>query len=309
METLQDATYRLEDGTVYTKYDNSAFLADHHVHGMAGHGVGLWMIFPSNEFIGGGPVKQELTVHMDNVVLGMLQGRAFRFRRPSVQGGGGVVQAVRAAVRLRQPGADRWTRLWDDAKKRADAETAKWPYAWLDHKDYPREARHGRRPRSADGRRRARKGAWVILAPPGEDWTQVEQGLRLLDAGRRRGEVHAWTRSGPGRYTLFVSGADQFADFRREDVEVEAGKDTDLGELKWEPIKHGRRLWQIGVADRSSAEFKGGDDYRHYGNFLRYPKDFANDVTFVVGKSKEAEDWNFAQWSWYSKKPYLDDPV
>jgi rhamnogalacturonan endolyase len=55
--TVQDATFRLEDGTVYTKYDNTAYLADHHVHGMAGHGLGLWMVFPSNEFIGGGPVK------------------------------------------------------------------------------------------------------------------------------------------------------------------------------------------------------------------------------------------------------------
>src|SRR5262249_29833175 len=39
-------------------------------------------------------------------------------------------------------------------------------------------------------------------------------------------------------------------------------------------------------------------------NFLRYPKEFPDDVTFVVGKSKEAKDWNFAHWSWYSKRPH-----
>ena len=27
-------------------------------------------------------------------------------------------------------------------------------------------------------------------------------------------------------------------------------------------------------------------------------------MTFTIGKSKENEDWNFAQWSIYSKKPY-----
>ena len=50
-----------------------------------------------------------------------------------------------------------------------------------------------------------------------------------------------------------------------------------------------------------SQEFKGGDNYRHYDNFPRYPKEFPEDVTFTIGKSKEDEDWNFAQWSIYSK--------
>ena len=27
-------------------------------------------------------------------------------------------------------------------------------------------------------------------------------------------------------------------------------------------------------------------------------------MTFTVGKSRESEDWNFAQWGWYVKKPY-----
>jgi len=301
VETLQDATYRREDGTVYTKYDNSAYLADHRVHGMAGHGLGLWMIFPSNEFVGGGPVKQELTVHMENVVLGMLQGGHF---------GSGGLQFKEGEpwaklfgplfVYVNQgPSVDA---MWDEAKKRADAEAAKWPYAWLEHEDYPRErGTVSGRVRLTDGG--DTKGAWVILAPPGEDWTQSSKGY---DFWTRAGIGGTFSLAGvrPGRYTLFVSGADQFEDFRREGVEVGPGKETDLGELKWGPVKHGARLWQIGVADRTSAEFKGGDNYRHYGNYLRYPKEFPDDVTFVVGKSKEADDWNFAQWSWYNKKPY-----
>ena len=301
VRTLQDATYLLEDGTVYTKYDNSAYLADHHVHGMAGHGLGLWMIFASNEFVGGGPIKQELTVHKDNVVLGMLQGGHF--------GSGGLqFKAGEEWAKLfgplfvyvnQGPSVDA---LWDDARKRADAEVARWPYAWLEHKEYPRErGRVSGQVRLTDGG--DTKEAWVVLAPPGEDWTQSSKGY---DFWTRAGGDGKFTVTGvrPGRYTLFVSGANQFEDFRREGVEVQPGKETDLGELKWEPIRHGERLWQIGVADRTSAEFKGGDNYRHYGNFLRYPKEFPDDVTFVVGKSKEADDWNFAQWSWYNKKPY-----
>ena len=152
------------------------------------------------------------------------------------------------------------------------------------------------------------KDAWVILSPPGEDWTQVLKGYDFWTWADAEGRFKL-AKVRPGKYTLRVIGGDQFEEFRKDDVTVEAGKDADLGELEWEPIKHGRRLWQIGVADRSSHEFKGGDDFRHYDNFARYAKAFPEDVTFVVGKSKEAEDWNFAQWSALQQAPGLDDPV
>jgi rhamnogalacturonan endolyase len=108
----------------------------------------------------------------------------------------------------------------------------------------------------------------------------------------------------PGRYALVITGANQFEDFRREGVEVTSDAATELGELTWRPVKHGRTLWQIGTADRSTREFKGGDDARHYENYARYPREFPDDVTFVIGKSRERDDWNFAQWAIYNKKPY-----
>ncbi|HVS35817.1 MAG TPA: polysaccharide lyase family protein [Gemmataceae bacterium] len=297
---VQDATWLLEDGSYYTKYDNSAYLADHHVHGMAGHGVGLWMIFPSNEWIGGGPFKQELTVHKENTLLAMLVGGHF--------GAGGLRFAdgepwekVYGPVFVYMNNGKSIDAMWDDAKKRAGVEAAKWPYEWLESKEYPRERGVvAGSIRLTDGG--STKDAWVILSPPGEDWTQV---LKAYDFWMRADADGRFklAKVRPGKYTLRVIGGDQFEEFHKDDVTVAAGKDTDLGELKWEPIKRGRRLWQIGVADRSSHEFKGGDDFCHYDNFLRYTKAFPDDVTFVVGKSKEAEDWGFAQWSIYSKKP------
>jgi rhamnogalacturonan endolyase len=74
--------------------------------------------------------------------------------------------------------------------------------------------------------------------------------------------------------------------------------------VDWKPVTHGRTLWQIGSPDRSSAEFHAGSDVRHWANYMRYPAEFPDDVTFTIGKSHEASDWNFAQWTWYSKKPY-----
>ncbi len=116
----------------------------------------------------------------------------------------------------------------------------------------------------------------------------------------------------PGGYTLFISGANQFVDYRKDGVQVEPGKITDLGTLTWKPVIHGRTLWQIGIADHSTREFKDGDNARHYDNFIRYAREFPDDVTFTIGQSEAAKDWNFAQWGWYHKHPYwtiiFDEP-
>ncbi len=106
-----------------------------------------------------------------------------------------------------------------------------------------------------------------------------------------------------GKYSLHVCGGNQFEDFFQDNVEVKAGA-VDLGVIKWTAITHGKTLWQIGMPDRSTQEFKDGLNYRHFTNLTRYPVSFPNDVTFTIGKSKEAEDWNFAQYQVYVKQPY-----
>jgi len=177
-----------------------------------------------------------------------------------------------------------------------------WPYAWMKNTAYPlQRGTVTGRVKLSDGA--SVKGAWAILAPPDEDWFQVLKGYdfwaRVDDQGRFRID-----KVRPGRYTLVISAANQFEDFRRDNVEVTAGAVADLKDELCQTVKHGRTLWQIGIADHSSSEFKGGDNYRHYENFARYPKEFPEDVTFIIGRSKEKEDWNFAQWAIYSKKPY-----
>ena len=63
VEEVQDATYKLDDGTIYTKYDWANFVKDDQLHGIMGDGIGAWLISPSVEWVNGGPQKQELTVH------------------------------------------------------------------------------------------------------------------------------------------------------------------------------------------------------------------------------------------------------
>ena len=75
---------------------------------------------------------------------------------------------------------------------------------------------------------------------------------------------------------------------------MEPGKSIDLGKLEWTPVRYGKQIWEIGTPDRTGKEFKHGDDYWHWGLYNQYPKDFPNDVNFVIGKSDPRTDWNYA---------------
>jgi rhamnogalacturonan endolyase len=325
---LENVTTLREDGGIYTKYNNAAYNFDHHVHGLAGHGFGMWMIIPSNEAIGGGPFKQELTVQMDNTLLAMLVGRDFSTRGLRFADGE-IWSKLYGPVFVYFNQGGSVDALWTDAKNRAAAEIAKWPYAWLKNPDYPldRGAVNGHLT-MADGASLppaplyrdagdkfsltdGANGTWAILSPVNEAWAQVLKGYDYWAQVDAQGNFSI-PNVRPGPYQLTFIGGNQFEELRLNNpVQISAGLNN-VGDIVWHPVRHGQTLWQIGIADRLAFEFKNGDNYRHFENFINYLKDFPNDVTFVVGQSKESQDWNFAQFAVYNKKPYwtiqFDEP-
>jgi rhamnogalacturonan endolyase len=151
----------------------------------------------------------------------------------------------------------------------------------------------------------AKTGAWVVLAAPATedapDWTLQSKGYQF------------WARTGPdgsftipniipGRYTLYVSGADQPSQYVEDGIDIRPDEVT-RRDVVWNPVHHGATLWQIGTFDRTSAEFRNGDNARDFEMFSRYPKDFPDDVTFTIGVSDPARDWNYAQWALFMRKP------
>ncbi len=317
---LQDVTTLREDGSIYTKYNNSAYNFDHHVHGLAGNGYGMWMIIPSNEGIGGGPFKQELTVHMGNTLLSMFVGGHFGTRGLSFANGE-IWNKLYGPVFVYFNKGGSVDALWADAKNRAAAEIAQWPYAWLKNPDYPLDRgtvnghltmaggaslppaplyhEAGDKFSLTDGA----NGTWAILSPVNEAWAQVLKGYDYWAQVDAQGNFSI-PKVRPGVYQLTFIGGNQFEELHlNHPVQVQAGSNT-VGDIVWHPVRHGQTLWQIGTADRLAFEFKNGANYRHFENFVNYLKDFPNDVTFVVGQSQESRDWNFAQFALYNKKPY-----
>jgi len=99
----------------------------------------------------------------------------------------------------------------------------------------------------------------------------------------------------PGTYQLHAIADGVLGEYALANVTVGAGGKIDLGKLQWVPLRYGKQLWQIGVPNRSAAEFLHGDDHWHWGEYIEYAKLFPNDVNFTIGKSDYRKDWYIYQ--------------
>ncbi|RYD49800.1 MAG: hypothetical protein EOP85_00920, partial [Verrucomicrobiaceae bacterium] len=112
--------------------------------------------------------------------------------------------------------------------------------------------------------------------------------------GDKTGEF-ALTGVRPGEYVLRAFAEGVAGEFAQNSVRIDAGAVSELGDVVWVPERAGPTLWEIGVPDRSAAEFANGDRYWHWGNYLKYQKDFPHGVNYVVGKSDWRKDWHVCQ--------------
>ncbi len=287
-QVLQNETFQLPDGTVYTKYDWASYVADDKVHGVYGNGYGVWMISPSHEYIEGGPMKQELMVHVesssgDGTVLNMLVGA--HFGTPAVTIPSGKIYGP-------------WLLYFNngsipDAQAQATQEEAQWPYTWLSNTHYPlaRTTVTGTL-QLADGRPAA--GSMVTLAQPGGD--VYAQGADYIFYAQADANGHfSIPNVRPNTYSLYAystggSIGDVTDQYEHDNIAV-SGSTMDLGTLTWSPPEYTDSLWQIGTADRKADEFKLGNLPRQYGLNNQVP---AN-LTYTIGQSTPANDWYYAQ--------------
>jgi rhamnogalacturonan endolyase len=301
---VTDATWLLSDGTVKTKYLNSVYFAKTPVYGTIGvepsGSHGIWMIEPFGDYHNGGPSRQGQTVH-DDVLLRVVQDTHFGSSPVTVSAGETwskvygpfLIYADRAA----DPNA-----LWDDAEHQLAMERAQWPYGFVTAPDYVRTRGALSGKVMLDGH--APQNAQVILSDPDPKvaWTAQAKGYNYWTNIKADGSFSIGNIV-PGRYTLYVDGADQPNDYVQTGVTIAADQTATLPAIDWRSATHGKTLWQLGVFDRTAGEFRNGDDARGYQMFARYPQQFPHDVDFTIGKNDPKTDWNYAQWSWYAQNP------
>ncbi len=303
-------------GQVEHKYDYSAIQFNIPAFGWSStkDKIGMWLVNPSMEYLSGGATKLELTAHLDGN-----EGAAptlLNYWRGSHYGGSSVVVAQGEA----------WTKtigpfliycnsaadpqgMWKDALAQADKESKAWSYPWVAGVDYPKNTDRG----GVSGQIALNdlpgtkmSNLLVGLAVPDYEVTTGRGGTAKVEWQNDAKHYEFWVRGGangkfsipkvrPGKYTLHAFADGVLGEYVRADVIVKAGKAIDLGKLEWKPVRFGRQIWEIGIPDRTAGEFLNGDHYYQWGLYNRYPKDFPNDVNFVIGKSDYRKDWNIMQ--------------
>ena len=286
---VQDATYELNDGTIYTKYDWANFIKDDQLHGLMGSDLGFWLVTPATDWINGGVGKQELTVHATDttpLVLQMFQ---------SMHLGAGAALFEENQQKLFGPSliyvnsGVSHDALVADAKRCASQEAASWPYTWFSNALYPKE----RATVSGQIRLRSDFGTTrlqVILAKPGSNpllqgdayqyWTETSSDGHFTIENVR-----------PGDYTVFAYALNGAATGTLEygDYDITEGNNN-LGIINWDAPKYEETLWQIGEADHTTAGFALSDHTRQYGLWKESPAE----LTYTIGTSKTS-DWYYAQ--------------
>jgi len=286
-------------GQITDKYHYFTDAGGHFFHGWAGKDskLGCWIIYGSAEDADGGPTRQHNTAHWQRILLKILTDAHYGAPNTVVPAGMAWQKVFGPwMLYLNEGGSSR--ELFADAARQAAAERAAWPAPWLDHPAFAKAGERGAVSgrlvvRDAQAPSASAANAWVGLAEPSPDWQQALNYQYWTRADAQGNFTIPAARA--GSYTLYAFVDGVLGEFRRDGVVVKAGATTGLGELAWTPVRYGRQLWEIGTPDRTAKEFRHGDDYRHWGLWLDYPKEFPNDVTFTIGKSDPRRDWNYAQ--------------
>jgi rhamnogalacturonan endolyase len=306
MKEVRRLNTGLYKGEVEHKYDYSAIQFEIPAYGWSSteHKLGLWFINPSIEYLSGGPTKVELTGHLDNnagaapTVLNYWRGSHYGGSSCRVAKDEKWTKVVGPFLIYCNSGGDH-DKLWNVALARATTEAAAWPYDWVAGVDYPLKKDRG----TVSGKITLNdpltsmakiSNLLVGAAPKDVDWQMDAKGYQFWVRGDAKGNFKI-ANVRPGSYTLHAIANGVLGEYSKADITVAAGKSVDLGELEWKPVRHGKQLWEIGVPNRSAEEYKHGDKYWVWGLYNEYPKEFPDDVNFVIGKSDWSKDWNYAQ--------------
>ena len=287
--TIQDATYKLADGSIYTKYNWANYIERDTLHGLRDNTYyGLYNIPVSYEWINGGCDRQELTVHATSkspITIQMLQGEHFGGQAMVLNEGekklyGPFLICTTYSKNPVQSARNQWVK-----------EVEAWPYQWFENDLYPRERGTVRGHLNVTTGQRNDSVRIVLAQEKGKDPIAMMHGYQFWTLTDANGDFEL-KNVRPGDYNLFAyAKAGEVTDMLEQDDIVVSAGDNNLGTINWTPKKYTQMLWMIGQNDRRSSEFRYSDALRQYGLWEKIP---AN-LTYTIGQNHEATDWYYAQ--------------
>ena len=290
--TVQDATYYLKDGTIYTKYNWANYIDRDTLHGLSDKYYGMWNIPVSYEWINGGPERQELTVHATSkspITIQMLQGEHL---------GGSAMVLADGEQKLYGPfliysnmKTPKITGPINDAKLMAAQQQEEWPYQWFDHALYPKVRGTVKGHLHLTTGQRKDSVRIILAQEKGKDPIEHTRGYQFWTLTDAQGDFEL-KHVRPGIYQLYAyaTRGDVTDMLEVNDIEVVEGEQH-VGTINWTPECYSEQVWLIGENDRRSSEFNLSDCMRQYGLWDKVPAT----LTYTVGKSNPATDWYYAQ--------------
>ncbi|KAH6821529.1 Rhamnogalacturonate lyase family protein, partial [Perilla frutescens var. hirtella] len=308
------------------KYQYSSENKDNKVHGWicSDPPVGFWQITPSNEFRNGGPFKQDLTSHVNPTTLAIFvtshyagEDLLLKFKHGEVWKK--VFGPVFIYLNSVPDGHDALS-LWNDAKEQMKKEVEAWPYNFTASDDFPKSDQRGKvsgtllvYDRYISQDKVPARAAYVGLAPQGDNgsWQRESKGYQFWTTANEEG-YFSIANVRAGEYNLYAWVPEFIGDYKYEvSLTIAPGSDIDVGKLTFEPPREGPTLWEIGIPDRTAAEFyvpdpnpkyinklyvNHPDRFRQYGLWERYNDLYPDkDLVYTVGVSDYRKDWFYAQ--------------
>lgn len=305
------STLREGDKYVYTtnQYKNPAF-----GWSSTAKNVGFFIINPSNEYMSGGPTKVEFLGHRDTnqvaapCVLNYWRSSHYGGAEVSVAAGEQWTKVIGPFMLYVNSGADAQA-IYKDARAQAAKEQARWPIDTVQHPDYPTSKDRATVTGTlvlddAQAKSRNFPNLMVGLTAPDYQVSGGPGGGRVVSWQTNAKHYQFWVPGNengtfsipdvrPGTYTLRAFADGVLGELAQVDVTIQPGKNLNMGQVKWTPVRKGKQLWDVGIPNRNGSEFFKAETFWEPAAPRAYSDLFPNDVNFIVGKSDYKKDWYF----------------
>lgn len=301
LEEIQDATYKLTDGSIYTKYDWSVYRKDDVLHGLLGNGTGIWNIEASREYVSGGPTMQDLTIHGTNttpILLTYFQSGHYGTQSVYLKREYATWSKIYGPTFIYVNTGSSNSNLIADAKTKAKEKEAEWPYTWLSNTLYPldRGTLTGTLKMTGGG---DVDSAVVFLTEAGPSWVpnnsetwQVQPYSYFFEGNTDNSGNFSIKNIRPGTYTMYAytQKGKLVNNLKVEGITVTAGTNA-LGDVIWNSGDKSNVIFQVGKSNHKSDEFALANLPRLYGRW----KDTPVSLVYNTATDNDREDWYYCQ--------------
>ena len=276
---VQDATWKLSDGTYYSKYDYAAYIRKTPYQGVFGNGYGAWLISASRDYHSGGPLKQDLTVHEAALILNVMT--AGHFGTPSLTAPVGWSKIYGPWLMYFNEGTDE--ELKADTIRQAKVEQSLWPYKWMSDSDYP--LKRG----ELKGKVTSPVRSMVVLSSSlMEEFDLQVLGYSYSTETDENGDFQL-AKIRPGEYKLTAYPIEGYGIGYQSEKLINITEGMNRATL--DLVVPTEVKWSIGETNRRSDSYRYSNEKRNYVWHTLPPAD----LEFEIGKNDIHTDWYYAQ--------------